>query len=230
MYMTKEGLALIKRFEGFRGKAYRCPSGIWTIGYGHTAMAGPPAVAGGLEISRDEAAKILARDVAQFAAAVAALLKVQLPAHQFSALVSFAFNVGMGNFRASSVLKAINAGDLAAVPRRLQLWTKAGGRELPGLVRRRAAEAELFLGKAVRTVPKPGGIEKKPGKPLHKSTTSLAAIISALAGIASTVIATAKEAQGAFGNATGLILLAIMVLAAAWIIRERRLKAVEEGV
>ncbi len=66
MRMTREGLALIKRFEGFRGKAYRDPVGIWTIGYGHTSMAGPPSVSEGLQVSRAEADAILRRDVEQF--------------------------------------------------------------------------------------------------------------------------------------------------------------------
>ena len=100
-----------------------------------------------MEIGRDEAGIILARDVENVARAAAGLLSVQLSGVEFSALVSFAFNVGIGNFRGSSVLKAVNGGDRAAVPRRLQLWTKAGGQVLPGLVRRRIAEARLFAGK-----------------------------------------------------------------------------------
>lgn len=145
MQMTEEGFALIRRFEGFRAEAYRCPADVWTIGYGHTAAAGPPIVAGGMTISREQADDILRRDVARFARDVAAVLRVTLSDQQFSALVSFAYNVGIGNFRKSSVLAACNGGDLAAAPRRLQLWNKAKGRVLPGLVKRRAAEAELFL-------------------------------------------------------------------------------------
>lgn len=144
MRMTDEGLALIRQFEGFRGSAYRDAVGVWTIGYGHTAMAGPPDVFPGLCISHDEAVGILARDVEVFARGVSAALHVAVTDGQFSALVSFAYNVGLGNFRKSSVLRAVNAGDLAAVPRRLNLWVKAGGRTLPGLVRRRAAEGALF--------------------------------------------------------------------------------------
>ena len=148
MQMAEEGFALIKRFEGFRARAYRCPAGVWTIGYGHTAAAGSPEVASGLEISRADADTMLRCDVERFSRDVAASLKVTLEANQFSALVSFAYNVGIGNFRKSSVLAAINGGDLAAVPRCLQLWNKARGRVLSGLVKRRAAEAELFLSAA----------------------------------------------------------------------------------
>lgn len=228
--MTPEGLALIRRHEGYRKTAYRCPAGVWTVGYGHTSMAGPPPVFAGLEVSRAQANEILARDVEAVARQVTALLKVPLASQEFSALVSFAFNVGIGNFAKSSVLKAVNAGDFAAVPRRLQLWTKAGGKVLPGLIRRRAAEAELFVGEAESGL---GRLPVEPveGKPVYGSTTNLAVVISALAGIASTLIASAREAADAFGGpAIGLALMAVMIAAGLWIIRERRRKSTEEGV
>ncbi len=152
------------------------------------------------------------------------------PTTSFRRLVSFAYNVGIGNFRGSSVLKAVNAGHHGAVPRRLQLWCKAGGRQLPGLVRRRAAEAELFLGKGQVDEPQRPAVEKPDGKPVHHSTTALAAIVSAVAGMASTIVAATKEATDALGGITGLILLGIIVLATIWIIRERRHKSVEDGV
>lgn len=145
MQMTEEGLALIRRFEGFRARAYRCPAGVWTIGYGHTTQAGPPRVAAGMEITEAEARDVLARDVARFARAVERALTRELSPQQFSALVSFAFNVGEGAFARSSVLAAVNEGNFAAVPERLNRWVKADGRTLRGLVRRRAAEGELFL-------------------------------------------------------------------------------------
>ena len=144
MHMTEEGLAMIRRFEGFRGAAYRCPAGVWTIGYGHTSNAGPPRVGPGMTMSEAEARRVLADDVERFATGVRAALVREVSPEQFSALVSFAFNVGMGAFRSSSVLRAVNAGDFGAVPDRLALWVKARGRTLPGLVRRRAAEAEMF--------------------------------------------------------------------------------------
>jgi lysozyme len=154
MRMTDEGLALIRHFEGYREKAYRDAVGVWTIGYGHTAMAGPPVVRAGQVISRAEAADILARDVAVFARGVSAAVNVPLSDQQFSALVSFAYNVGLRGFRTSRVLRAVNAGDFAAVPRHLNLWVKAGGRTLPGLVRRRAAEGAMFAA-APAPVPPP---------------------------------------------------------------------------
>lgn len=146
MHMTEEGMALIRRFEGFRAEAYRCPAGVWTIGYGHTAEAGPPAVTPHMRMSEAEARRVLAADVERFAGAVRAGLTRDVSPEQFSALVSFAFNVGVAGFRRSSALKAVNAGDFPVVPEKLMLWVRAGGRELPGLVRRRKAEAALFAG------------------------------------------------------------------------------------
>lgn len=145
MQVTEEGLALIRRFEGFRARAYRCPAGVWTIGFGHTAQAGPPAVTPGMVLGEAEAERILRDDVQRFADEVAPLLAREVSAAQFSALVSFAYNVGVAGFRSSSVLKAVNAGRLDEVPARLRLWVKGGGRVLPGLERRRAAEAEIFM-------------------------------------------------------------------------------------
>ncbi|WP_374333028.1 lysozyme, partial [Aestuariivirga sp.] len=74
MQVTQEGLALIRRFEGFRATAYRCPAGVWTIGFGHTSQAGPPAVTPGMTIGEDEANRILAADVQRFADEVGPLL------------------------------------------------------------------------------------------------------------------------------------------------------------
>jgi lysozyme len=154
MKLTEDGLALIRRFEGFRETAYRCPAGVWTIGYGHTEQAGPPKVVVGMKISEVEARRILAADADGVAAEVRAALTRELNDAQFSALVSFAFNVGAGAFRGSSVLAAANAGRFAEVPGRLKLWVKAGGRVLPGLEKRRAAEAALFMS-AVEAPPPP---------------------------------------------------------------------------
>lgn len=221
MQMNEEGLALIRQFEGFRAQAYRDAVGVWTIGFGHTSMAGPPAVTRGMTVNQAEAETILARDVAQFAEALRKLITVELNDSQFSALVSFAYNVGIGNVRASSVLRAVNARDFGAVPRRLQLWTKAGGRVLPGLVRRRAAEAALFATGPVATdggQPRP---EPPAGKPLHHSTTVMAALVSLLAAFLAAVTC-----------ADVMIWLAFLLSAAAavWIIRQRRQKSIHDGV
>lgn len=145
MNVNAAGLSLIMRSEGLELEAYRDAVGVWTIGYGHTSMAGLPKVTPGMKITKEEAREILARDVEKFAVGVREIIKVPLTDNQFSAIVSFSYNVGLGALRSSSVLKAINSRNFSEVPRRLMLWVKAGGRTLPGLVTRRAAEGKLFL-------------------------------------------------------------------------------------
>lgn len=230
MKMTREGLALIKLFEGFKAKAYRCAAGMWTIGYGHTSVSGAPEVKAGMKVSREEASAILARDVERFAEGVRKVVAVTLTDQQFSALVSFAYNAGLGAFRSSSVLKAVNQGDQAAVPRRLSLWVKAGGRVLPGLVKRRAAEAALFAGDGEEEAVQ-APVEAVKGKSAHRSTTNLAAVLSAIAGTVSALAASFKEMTGALGGPIiSAALIAIVIAASIWIVRERMMKSREEGV
>lgn len=227
MQVNDAGLELIKAFEGFRAEAYRDAVGVWTIGFGHTTAAGPPRVLPGQRISREEAQHILARDVAQFADGVRQCLAVPLTDDQFSALVAFAFNVGLGNFRRSGVLKAVNDKDFEAVPRRLSLWVKAGGRSLPGLVRRRAAEAGLFASGS----PSGGHSELNPsapmpvpdvphGKPATQSRTLWAAAFAACLGL--------LQALGS--SPAGWVLLVLLLGAMALIMWERVKKMKEEGV
>ena len=146
--ISDAALDLIERFEGCRLEAYRDAVGVWTIGYGHTSRAGPPQVRPGMRITEAEARKILHRDVEHFARQVARVLGADaefLTPNQFGALVSFAYNVGIGNLKRSSVLKAVREGRHEDVPRLLLRWTRAGGRRLRGLVRRRRAEGRLWM-------------------------------------------------------------------------------------
>jgi lysozyme len=221
MRVTDEGLALIRRFEGFRSRAYRDAVGVWTIGYGHTSMAGPPDVKQGLAITPDEGAAILARDVQLFAKGVRERVTVELSDRQFSALVSFAFNVGLGAFAGSSVLKAVNANDLEAVPRRLNLWVKAGGRVLPGLVRRRAAEGALFAAdNSLAEAPGQKPVQPKASKHPAQSKTLWAALAAALSAALASVSA-----------AKWLWLFCFVVIGAAALIAfERYRKMKEEGL
>lgn len=131
----------IKHFEGFRSKPYRCPAGVPTIGYGHTdgvRMTDPA-------ITEAQAEELLRMDLQAFAAGVNRLVRVALTQGQFDALVSFAYNVGLGNLQRSTLLKKLNAGDYSGAAAEFGRWTKAAdGQQLPGLVRRRAAERALF--------------------------------------------------------------------------------------
>lgn len=144
MRTGEKGIALIKKMEGCELEAYKCPAGIWTIGYGHTTAAGEPDVTEGMKITQREAAVILKQDLRKFEDAINRLVKVELSQSQFDALVSFVFNIGAGAFAKSTLLKKLNAGDYDAVPSELAKWSKAGKKVLKGLVARRAAEAALW--------------------------------------------------------------------------------------
>jgi len=134
------GLNLIKQFEGLRLRTYQCSANVWTIGYGHTAGVGADDV-----ITEEQALFLLRQDVAESEKAVNQHVHVPLTQNQFNALVSLVFNIGVGNFRTSTLLKKLNAGDYDGVARKFRRWVHVGGKTLPGLVRRREAESALFL-------------------------------------------------------------------------------------
>lgn len=144
MKTSDKGVALIKAHEGLRLTAYADPVGVWTIGYGHTTAAGPPKVERGMKITDAGADAILRQDLAKFEGYVSSAVKVPLNQNEFDALVSFTFNLGPGNLRSSTLLKKLNAGDRAGAADEFLKWTKAGGKTLPGLVKRREAERALF--------------------------------------------------------------------------------------
>lgn len=125
--------------EGLRLEAYKCPAGRWTIGYGHTGDVEP-----GHRITQHEAEVILEYDLQHFEAAVS-LLAPKATGPQFSALVCFAFNVGISALEKSGLLKQHRAGEHRLAALEFGRWTHAGGKMLPGLVKRRAAEAALYL-------------------------------------------------------------------------------------
>lgn len=141
MKINRKGLELIKKFEGLRLKAYLCPAGKWTIGYGHTGRD----VTEGLEITEAAADDLLAEDLHHYEASVESLLLMRPTGNQFSALVCLAYNIGLAAFAKSTLLKKLDADDAAGAADEFCRWTKAGGKELPGLVKRRWAERELFL-------------------------------------------------------------------------------------
>ncbi|MGD1899289.1 MAG: lysozyme [Phormidesmis sp.] len=138
---NKNGLLLIKSFEGLRLQAYRDAVGIWTIGYGTTRGVRP-----GMRISENQAIEFLQGDLARFEKAINDSVKVSINDNQFSALASFTYNVGPGAFRSSTLLRKLNRGDIRGAADEFPRWNKAGGRVLAGLTRRRNAERLLFLG------------------------------------------------------------------------------------
>lgn len=139
MKLSPAGLDLIKKAEGLRLKAYLCPAKVWTIGYGTTRGVKP-----GQTITEAKAAELLREDVREFEQAVSDAVTVPITQGQFDALVSLAYNIGAGAFRASTLLRLLNRGEYAKAAEQFDRWNRGGGRVLPGLVKRRAAERKLF--------------------------------------------------------------------------------------
>jgi GH24 family phage-related lysozyme (muramidase) len=144
--VSTRGLALIRSFEGCKLKAYKDAVGVTTIGYGTTRIAGKP-VKQSLVISQAEAEILLQHQVAEHweAAEKHILYANELSQDQVDALASFVYNVGVGAFRGSTMLKMLNQGQDDDVADEFLKWDKAGGKVLRGLTRRRKAERELFL-------------------------------------------------------------------------------------
>lgn len=144
MELNKDTIDLIKSFEGKELKAYKDSVGVWTIGYGHTSMAGLPVVKAGMTLTESEAINLLVSDLKKYRAMVDRNLKIALNENQYGALVSFTYNLGEGNLKSSTLLKKVNAKDFKGAALEFAKWNKAGGKVLAGLTRRRAAEAALF--------------------------------------------------------------------------------------
>lgn len=141
MNISENGLKIIKNFEGCRLKAYKCPAGVWTIGFGHTGKD----VKEGLTITQEQAEHYLQNDIIIHSANVTRLVKVPITQNQFDALVSFEYNVGYGNFASSTMLKMINKNMFPEAAQQFDRWVYANKKRLTGLVKRRQAEKELFL-------------------------------------------------------------------------------------
>ena len=142
--VSRAAIELISRFEGYRRKAAQLPDGRWMIGYGHTLTARE-----GAEVSKDDAEALLIYDLIAVAHGINEWTYAPLTQNQFDALASFVFNIGLENFRRSSVLKRLNEGALIQAACAMELWRRAefGGEKIviDALVRRRAAEKALFL-------------------------------------------------------------------------------------
>lgn len=141
MQISQKGLDLIKEFEGLRLEAYKCSAGVATVGWGHTG----PDVKLGMKITEDQAEALLKQDLAKFERGVLeALGDAPTTENQFSALVSLAYNIGLGAFRKSTALREHKAGNSKRAVAGIMMWVKANNKILGGLVRRRRAEAALY--------------------------------------------------------------------------------------
>jgi lysozyme len=137
---SDSGLELTKEFEGLNLNSYQDQVGVWTIGYGHTG----PSVHGGLTITQDQADQLLLSDIAASVICVNRAVTAEINQNQFDALVDFVFNLGCAALLSSTLLRDLNAGDFEAVAPQFLLWDHAGGVVIPGLLRRRQAESNLF--------------------------------------------------------------------------------------
>ena len=140
--LSSRGLNLIKQFESFSSVGYVCPGGIHTIGYGHVIKKGETFPQ---PLSESEAETLLLQDVMGATHAVGRLIKVPLTQGQFDALVSFTFNCGAGALQRSTLRACVNRQEHWQVPTELLKWTHSCGKSLPGLMRRRMAEALLYV-------------------------------------------------------------------------------------
>ena len=148
MKTSPQGLAIIKKFEGFRAKPYACPAGVATIGYGSTYYAdGKPVKLTDAPITEAQAQELLQATLTKYEACVSGAVKMPINQNQFDALVSFTYNVGCSAFRNSTMLQLFNTGYAGAAAEQFARWNRGGGKVLAGLVSRRAAERALFESK-----------------------------------------------------------------------------------
>ena len=141
--MYEKAVELIKVSEGFEGTAYKCPAGVWTYGYGWTH-----GVKEGDTITEEKASELVEQEVMKIAGQVKTVLGddvfAKLTENQVCALIDFVYNLGLGNFKDSTLCKMIKGGQIMEAGNQFERWVKAGGQVLPGLVKRREAEKELW--------------------------------------------------------------------------------------
>lgn len=146
MKLNKKGIELMHQFEGLSLNAYICPAGVPTIGYGNTYYESGRKVQIGDSITKERAEKIFEWVADSFAIRVRQLVKKQLNENQFSALVSFTYNLGVANLKSSTLLKKVNVNpNDPTIFNEFLKWNKAGGKVLTGLTRRRQAEGNLYF-------------------------------------------------------------------------------------
>lgn len=143
MKLSQRGIDLIKQFEGYSSKAYPDPAtggAPWTIGYGTTKGVKP-----GMIITAEQAEKMLRDDVEKFESGVSSLITAPTTQGQFDAMVSLAYNIGLGNFGKSTLLKKHNARCYTCAADQFRVWNRANGKVMNGLTKRRAAERQVYM-------------------------------------------------------------------------------------
>jgi len=224
MRISQRGIALIQEFEGFRSRAYQDVVGVWTIGFGFTDH-----VKEGDTITKAQALARLSRELRTYEAGVHAACKIEPSQNEFDALVSFAWNVGVKAMQGSSVIKAHNRGDHPAAARAFGLWNKAGGKVWPGLVRRRAAEAALYLepmaDAEVAPVDMPQAVDAE-SKPIQSGINRAGVVAGGTAAVAtvaevSRTVADVKTSVDGLGTWVLPLLLIVVVGLCGYIVWQR---------
>lgn len=148
MKASKKCLEMLAHHEGVRQKPYKCPAGLWTVGVGHLIGDGKSLPdSWNRTFTLEEVYAILAKDVTRFERGIEKYISIQLTQGEFDALVSFAFNLGLGTLQKSTLRQKLNRGDKEGAIESLLKYNKAGGKILKGLDNRRKDEAALFLSK-----------------------------------------------------------------------------------
>ena len=197
--ISDAGLSIIKRFEGLQLKAYKCPAGKYTIGWGHIDKVKASSVA-----TEEECEEFLRQDLQAVHTAIDRYVVVPLTQNQYDALASFVFNLGAGNFLKSTMLKKLNSGRYDEVPEQIMRWNKArvAGelRPLKGLTRRRAAEAALFSMDAKLADDGGDTMVQRPEsaapKPLKQSKTMAGVGLAGLATVVQEIVPQLQEITG----------------------------------
>lgn len=146
MKTSQKGLNLIKRFEGCHLEPYRDPIGLWTVGWGHLIGDGKTLpIEWFRRLTQDEADRLLEKDLEKFERGVLRLCPNHLTQHRFDALISFSFNLGLGNLQNSTLRQKHNRNDVSGAAKEFLKWNKAGGKVFRGLTLRRQAESNLYL-------------------------------------------------------------------------------------
>lgn len=145
--MDGTSFALIAKYEGLQLKPYQCPAGRWSIGYGSTKLLdGTPVTANTRPLTQQQADALLMHTINSLQGEIKAAVKVPLTSGQLAALTSLSYNIGITNFRSSTLLRELNAGHPQAASKEFLEWVHSGDHVLPGLVARRQAEKDLFDG------------------------------------------------------------------------------------
>lgn len=146
MNITDKGIKIIKKYEGCKLTSYLCPAKIPTIGWGNTMYKNGSKVQLGQTITQQEADDLLLHHLNYFAERIKDMLKVTLNDNQFNAILSFAYNCGIGNLRISTLFKKLNINPSdPTIKEEFLKWNKGGGKILPGLTKRRTEESQLYF-------------------------------------------------------------------------------------